>query len=296
VVEKGFVAEHLIERWVSLEMLPGNPVRIVRVIRRMRGGSQSFLVRGNDGCSYVAKFTGNPQGNRTLVNECIAGHLLSRLGVATPQLATLLLDKVCENAEELYFSTERQEPIAPGLHLGSKCPVDPEKVAIFDFLPQALFSRVINLDDLGIIFAFDQWVAHVDKRQLIFARASRAKDVTSNQHNGSVFKCWVIDNGRCFGENWNYRTQSLYAHYPYLDIYSYFCLQESVGRGILLIQSLPYSEIETVCQHIPCEWFAPGEKTALTAMLGKLRQRQEILGESIRGHLDAVNRLRKRTD
>jgi hypothetical protein len=42
-------------------MLVGKPVEIVSVTRRMRGSSQSFLVRGSDGHCYVAKFQGNPR-------------------------------------------------------------------------------------------------------------------------------------------------------------------------------------------------------------------------------------------
>jgi hypothetical protein len=66
-------------------------VDINRAIRRMRGRSQAYLVEGNDGRFYVAKFAGNPQGNRTLINEWITAHLLKRLDVSTPLLIVLRL-------------------------------------------------------------------------------------------------------------------------------------------------------------------------------------------------------------
>jgi hypothetical protein len=75
-------------------------VDINRIVRRMRGGSQAYLVEGNDGRFYVAKFAGNPQGNRTLINEWITTHLLERLDVSTPSLVLLRLNRQTRKAAE----------------------------------------------------------------------------------------------------------------------------------------------------------------------------------------------------
>jgi hypothetical protein len=150
----------------------------------MRGRSESFLVKTNDGY-YVAKFAGNPKGNRSLINECVAGHLLSALGVATPERAILRLGTSCQGREALYFS-ESHQPIAPGLHFGSKCPVDPNRVAIFDFLPRKLYPQLTNLDDVGVIFAFDRWAAHSGDRQFVFARQIDPKPGTNQNLKRSL--------------------------------------------------------------------------------------------------------------
>ena len=55
-------------------------IAIREVLRRMRGGSQPFLVQGEDDRFYVAKFAGNPQGDRTLINEWAAHRVLQQLG------------------------------------------------------------------------------------------------------------------------------------------------------------------------------------------------------------------------
>src|ERR1039457_1593427 len=258
----------------------GRPVEIVAVIRRMRGHSQSFLVRGSDGASYVAKFANNPMGNRTLINECVASNLLTALGVKTPDLAILDLADSCLGREELYLSRDSQVPIVNGLHLGSKCPVNPEVVAIFDFLPRAFYShsRVANLNDIGVVFAFDQWVAHADNRQFIFARRpSSMKMAQLKEGDGSSFEAWAIDNGMCFGADWAFGPTRVTASSGCGDIYSNCNVEESASLGAHLIESLPASELYAAHQKIPRDWFGAGDEIALAAMLATLQKRQQHL-------------------
>jgi hypothetical protein len=47
----------------------------VQHVRRMRGGSQSHLMRASDGHFYVVKFQNNPQHLRVLANEMFATRL-----------------------------------------------------------------------------------------------------------------------------------------------------------------------------------------------------------------------------
>src|ERR1700712_3261552 len=111
-------------------------VDIVRIVRRMKGGSQAQLVEGHDHKFYVAKFVGNPQGTRTLVNEWLATHLIRQFGITTPDQVVLRLGDMSQYATAPSFQIgDRSVPISSGLHLGSLCPVDPEKEAIYDFLP-----------------------------------------------------------------------------------------------------------------------------------------------------------------
>src|SRR3954470_380979 len=67
------------------------PVEIIQTIRRMRGNSQAHLVEGSDGHFYVAKFMGNPQGTRTLINEWFTHQLFRQFGISTPSLRVLRL-------------------------------------------------------------------------------------------------------------------------------------------------------------------------------------------------------------
>ena len=106
-------------------------VEIKRIIRRVRGGSQAGLVEGEDGRCYIATFAGNPQGNRTLVNEWMAQSIIKLLGISTPPLCLLRLpDSLLDDS--LYFDIgNKRVPVQGDWHLGSLCPVDPQTKAIF---------------------------------------------------------------------------------------------------------------------------------------------------------------------
>jgi len=254
-------------------MLSKSPVEIVSVIRPMRGASQAYLVQGSDNFYYVAKFTNNPEGNRTLINECIASHLLSALGITTPEVALLQLTDSCAGRNQLHFSTDRHEAIENGLHLGSKCPVDPESVAIFDFLPSRLYSHISNLAEVGIVFAFDFWVCNIDHRQFIFARKRHA--LASKHGRRTGLTAWAIDNGRCFGRNWKPRAAYPLVRRPTLPIYRHCPLAESALTGAKLIRDLPAAVIESSHRQIPRSWFGERDEEALAVMLCALQERQQ---------------------
>src|SRR5438105_4883929 len=60
-----------------------------RHIKKMRGGAQSHLIGGDDGCFYVVKFLNNPQHRRILVNELVCSTLLRYLQIACADVALI---------------------------------------------------------------------------------------------------------------------------------------------------------------------------------------------------------------
>src|SRR5450631_2995809 len=101
-----------------LNMMLKNPLPISKVIRRLRGGSQAHMVECEDGRFYVAKFSGNPQGNRTLINEWIVSHVMSHLGVSTPGLRVLCMSASVRESGDLYFSVgSKRVPVTGEFHL-----------------------------------------------------------------------------------------------------------------------------------------------------------------------------------
>ncbi len=60
------------------------PVNARHFIRKMRGGAQAHLLEADDGHFYIVKFQNNPQHRRILINEWIAGEILSHLQVSSP--------------------------------------------------------------------------------------------------------------------------------------------------------------------------------------------------------------------
>src|SRR4051812_40542473 len=92
--------------------MPSEIVTIRRVLRRMCGGSQAFLVEGGDDHFYVAKFFDNPQGNRTLINEWAVHRVLQQLGISTPEMRVLRLTNTTKGGGDLCFQTTgRSRPI-----------------------------------------------------------------------------------------------------------------------------------------------------------------------------------------
>ena len=136
----------------------------------MKGGSQAHLIEADDGHFYVVKPKDNPQHRRILVNEWISAVFLRYLQLGSPEVAAVLLpgDFVAANPELGVQRGRMLEAISPGWHFGSRMPVDPAEVALFDTLPNVLFSKVVNLRDLGGLLVFDRWVSNADYRQLIF--------------------------------------------------------------------------------------------------------------------------------
>lgn len=233
----------------------------------MRGGSQSYLVQGHDGRFYIAKFTGNPQGNRTLINECITARLLAQLGVSTPHLVALAYDGSSLNDRALFRIGTREIPVDSGLHLGSLCPANPDKQAIFDFLPHKLLANTINLEDFAAVLVMDTFLGQADRRQTIFIRTRYGKRLS--------FRAYFIDHGMAFGGN-AWTAESSKADYFYFDrlVYSTIATRSLCERSVNKVESLTEGDLYDACTGIPEPWFAPGDGDALSKLYGSLNKRK----------------------
>src|SRR5438067_7655732 len=120
------------------------PVRARHLIRKMRGGAQAHLLEGEDGAFYVVKFINNPQHRRVLINEWLATAFLRYLQIHVPDTAVVeLTPEFIAETPDMYMSLgSRRESVPPGLHFGSKLSVHPDRVAIFDFLPDKLLGKI----------------------------------------------------------------------------------------------------------------------------------------------------------
>jgi hypothetical protein len=149
------------------------PVRAKQLIRKMRGGAQAHLIEGEDGAFYVVKFINNPQHRRILINEWLACEFLRYLQIHVPDTVLIeLTPEFISGSPELYLLMgSRREPVRPGIHFGSRLAVHPDRVAIFDFLPDKLLLKVENRVDFLGTLVFDKWVGNADSRQAVFFRA-----------------------------------------------------------------------------------------------------------------------------
>jgi hypothetical protein len=247
-------------------------VRVAGVTRRMRGGSQSLLVRDQAGNAYIAKCVGNPQGTRTLINEWIVDRLLQYLRVSTPGVHLLRIEDDVAGKELLEFQMgNRKVPIAPGIHLGSRCPVDPDRKAIFDFLPKRLLRNVINRPDFFLSFTFDRWVNQIDSRQVIFIRERCATP-------GATFRAYFIDHGLSFGgSRWTVSDDGMTGLFHDRSIYQDPRLETACHEAVDCIREIPEERLFSIQQEIPLEWLEAGDRDEMTRLLQLLCARRTKL-------------------
>src|SRR5581483_1963867 len=264
-------------------------VTVESIQRRMRGGSQALLVRGADDQVYVAKCAGNPQGTRTLINEWVVTRLLKLLQARTPELHLLRFETGVPGESLLEFRFgNRRIPIARGLHLGSRCPVDPERVAIFDFLPRRLLSRIVNVKDFTLAFVLDKWVSQTDSRQAIFVRERTGGDQSAK------FGAYLIDHGMSFGgTRWEFSDAPFHGVYYDRSIYDPDTLTIDCHAAVAQIRALPESAISAASQDVPLEWFEAGDRDKLARLLEALVSRRAKLDEIVDRALEQISRAGK---
>jgi hypothetical protein len=252
----------------------------------MRGGAQAHLLEGADGYYYVVKFINNPQHRRVLVNEWLACAFLRYLQIYVPETALIEIGAAfLDDHPDLYFSIgPRREPIRPGLHFGSRMAVHPDRVAVFDFLPDKLLGKVENrLDFLGML-VFDKWVANADSRQAVFFRA-RAKSWTPLK--GEVparvgFFAQMIDHGFAFnGPHWAFADSPLQGLYFRTSIYDEVRSLDSFQPWLDMVASFPLEVIDSAWKEIPREWLGEGDEDELEKLLEALLTRRDRVPELI---------------
>jgi len=150
-------------------------LQAVQHIRRMRGGAQSHLMRGSDNGYWIVKFTNNPQSVRVLANEFLATRIGTFLGLSMPQVAAIEVSEwLITHTPELRFESAGMSiPCRSGVQLASRYVTDPEQGIVFDYLPESLSERIINIEEFPRCLVLDKWTANADGRQAVFSRASR---------------------------------------------------------------------------------------------------------------------------
>jgi hypothetical protein len=259
------------------------PLTAIGHVRKMRGGAQSHLLQADDGCFYVVKFRNNPQHRRVLVNELLSSVLLDYLKIAAPPTALIQVSaEFLEANPEIHLTLgTRQLPVEPGWHFGSQYPGDPARVAIYDFLPDALLSQVVNLADFRAILVFDKWVGNADGRQSIFYRAMvrHGEETRSSARPGFVAR--MIDHGFAFnGPHWDFPESPLQGLYARRLVYDMVHSLEDFEPWLEQTIHFPEEVIDQAWKRIPADWIE-GEEDALAELLERLFERRKRVPELI---------------
>ena len=257
------------------------PIRARSFVRKMRGGAQAHLLEAEDGGFYVVKFTNNPQHRRILVNEWLASAFLRYLQIFVPDTAVIELTPgfLAEHPDlHLSLGSERLS-IPPGLHFGSRLAVHPERVAIFDFLPDKLLNKVENRGDFLGMLVFDKWVANADTRQAVFFRA-RAKSWTPLRGDAPArigFFAQMIDHGFAFnGLGWQFNDSPIQGLYFRTSVYDEVRSLDSFQPWLDMVRNFPVEVVDSAWKEIPRNWL-DGDEDALEQLLeGLLKRRSRV--------------------
>jgi hypothetical protein len=261
------------------------PVSARHLIRKMRGGAQSHLIEGEDGELYVVKFTNNPQHRRILINEWLANAFLRYLQIHVPQTALVQVsaDFLAQNPDVYFSIGSRRESVVPGLHFGSKMSVNPDKVAVFDFLPEKLLGKVENRVEFLGTLVFDKWVGNADSRQAVFFRA-RAKTWTPLKGEAPArigFFAQMIDHGFAFnGPHWEFLDTPLNGLYFRTSVYEEVTSLDSFQPWLDMVTNFPIEVIDGAWKEIPREWLHQDEDE-LEKLLETLLKRRRKVGQLI---------------
>lgn len=266
------------------------PVRAHRLIRKMRGGAQAHLVEGNDGEFYVVKFINNPQHRRILMNEWLACEFLRYLQIYVPETALIeLTPQFIAGNPDLYMSVgARRELPSAGIHFGSRLAVHPDRVALFDFLPDKLLGKIENRADFLGMLVFDKWACNADSRQAVFFRA-RAKTWTplkGDPPSRIGFFAQMIDHGFAFnGPHWTFNDSPMQGVYFRTAVYDAVTSLDSFEPWLAMVQNFPTEVIDSAWKSIPRQWLEEDD--------GPLEQMLETLLKRRTRTPDLIKELRR---
>jgi hypothetical protein len=258
------------------------PVRARRLIRKMRGGAQAHMIEGDDGAFYVVKFTNNPQHRRILINEWLANSFLRYLQIHVPDTAVVeLTPEFVAESPELYLSIgPHREPIPPGPHFGSRMAVHPDRVAVFDFLPDKLLHKIENRMDFFGTLVFDKWASNMDSRQAVFFRA-RAKTWTPLKGESPArvgFFAQMIDHGFAFnGPHWQFVDSAIQGLYFRSSVYEEIRSLDSFQPWLGMVENFPVEVIDSAWKEIPSRWLADDEAELERMLHDLLKRRSRIV-------------------
>lgn len=258
------------------------PLRAQRSLRKMRGGAQAHLVEASDGHFYVVKFRNNPQHRRILVNEWVAGVFLRYLQLSSPRNALISVsEEFLQENPGVYIQLGRERrAVEPGWHFGSRYPGDPATLAVFDFLPDALLSKVENLSDFLGMMVFDKWMANADSRQSVFFRARLKEWMSGAAHPLRVgFVTLMIDHGFVFnGPNWEFPDAPLHGLYFRPTVYERVKSLDQFQPWLDRVVSMPASVFDEALRETPQDWLEE-DAGALEGLMETLYRRRSRVAD-----------------
>jgi len=244
----------------------------VECIRRMRGDSQSQLMRCSDGNYYVVKFQNNPQGLRVLANEVLGSLLATSLDLPVPKIATIeVTEDIIRYSDDMVIQSGRgREPLQAGLCFGSfflrSC-----REFVANGVP---WGTVENSSDFFGMLVFDKWTCNTDARQVVFAADS------------STHRATMIDQGNCFNAGeWTFPDAPLRGLCHHRSVYRTITGMRDFDPWLeTLEQRIDAATLFRIGTLIPPEWYG-SDREALGRLLCTLDRRRPFVRELLQSTL-----------
>ena len=248
-------------------------------VRKMRGATQAHLLGADDGHDYVVKFSNNPQHRRVLVNELVATAILHHLHIATPESTVIrVTDDFLSENPEVHLQLPSRTSVTPGFHFGSRYPVDLEKSAVYDFLPDSLLNRTANAADSLGVYVVDTWLGNASAPQFIFFRTTRGDSA-----NPAKFRMQSIGHGGTFDEtDWQLPDVPSLKMDSRPTAYEKVMSIDSFQPWLDGVTQFPGRVLEQVREQIPNSWLEHEDASQHKAMLERLYTRRTRVPDLIR--------------
>jgi hypothetical protein len=237
-------------------------------------------MRGSDGGYWIVKFQNNPQHVRVLANDFFASRIGSCLGLPMPQVAAIdVSDWLIENTPELRIESAGMSiPCRSGLQLASRYIADPEQDAVFDYLPETMFKKIINMEDFPRCLVLDKWTSNADGRQVVFSRPSRYVG----------YKAHFIDQGYCFNAGeWTFPDLALhgvfYRNFVYEHVIGWHSFEPALSRA----EQADLGDLWTCASQMPREWYQ-GDRDGLSRLIETMRKRRSSIRDLITAFRDST--------
>lgn len=249
-------------------------------------GAQAHLLECDDGHFYVVKFRNNPQHRRILINEWIASAFLNYLQISTPETALVNVpaDFIAANSDLHIQLGSRRIAVEPGWHFGSRYPGDPSKTMVYDFVPDVLLNKVVNLQEFLGVLVFDKWIGNADARQAIFfrARIEQRPSVAPRPRESRGFVAHMMDHGYVFdGPHWTFSDSPIQGLYFRQSVYQQVRSFVDFEPWLDQVINFPEEVVDQALKQLPPEWLN-GDAQALETILIKLMARRKRVPDLIR--------------
>lgn len=270
------------------------PVQAIRLIRKLRGGAQSHLMECDDGRFYVVKFRNNPQHRRILVNEWISTVFLRYLQVSVPDTAIVNLTAAfLEKNPDIHIQLgSKRLGVEPGWHFGSAFPGDPARIAVYDFIPDLLLDKVVNLADFLGVLVFDKWAGNADARQSVFFRARLKQGMPGGDEylNRTGFVATMMDHGYVFdGPHWTFADSPLQGLYFRPIVYQHVRSWSDFQPWLDRVVHFPDEVVDDALKQLPPAWLEGDEDAVhdlLTKLMGRRKRVPDLIRDSVRGRIN----------